>query len=100
MTTEKVLETLLDLNREGATLLVNLHDVRIARRFPGGVALHKGRIVFDGPPERLTGEALAAIYAGDPHDATRAGASPELPGRHHEQDLIRIAEGRDGVAAH
>ena len=100
VTTEKVLETLLDLNREGATLLVNLHDVRIARRFPRVVALRKGRVVFDGPPERLTGEALAAIYAGDPHDAARAGASPEPTGRHHEQDPIRIAEGRDGVAAH
>jgi phosphonate transport system ATP-binding protein len=34
VTTERVLETLLHLNREGATLLANLHDVEVARRFP------------------------------------------------------------------
>ena len=94
VTTEKVLETLLDLNREGATLLVNLHDVEMARRFPRVVALRGGRVAFDGPPERLTKGALAEIYAGDPGREER----PEPDRR--RQAPISIAEGRDGVSAH
>ena len=94
VTTEKVLETLLDLNREGATLLVNLHDVEMARRFPRVVALREGRVTFDGPPERLTDEALAEIYAGDPGREER----PEPDRR--RQAPISITEGRDGVSAH
>ena len=94
VTTEKVLETLLDLNREGATLLVNLHDVEMARRFPRVVALREGRVAFDGPPERLTDETLAEIYAGDPGREER----PEPDRR--MQAPISITEGRDGVSAH
>jgi phosphonate transport system ATP-binding protein len=94
VTTEKVLETLLDLNHEGATLLVNLHDVEMARRFPRVVALREGRVAFDGPPERLTDETLAEIYAGDPGREER----PEPDRR--RQAPISITEGRDGVSAH
>jgi phosphonate transport system ATP-binding protein len=94
VTTEKVLETLLDLNHEGATLLVNLHDVEMARRFPRVVALREGRVAFDGPPERLTDETLAEIYAGDPGREER----PE-PDRRRRAP-ISITEGRDGVSAH
>lgn len=103
VTTERVLDTLLELNREGATLLVNLHDVRIARRFERVVALREGHIVFDGPPERLTEEALNTIYAGDdPYGTARAGASTEQEDevRHRGEDPVRIVEGRDGIASH
>ena len=100
-TTEKVLEALLDLNREGATLLVNLHDVELARRFPRIVALREGSVVFDGPPERLTGERLAAVYAGEEH---RVVGPPEFQngrGRNTEiVNAVRVAQGRDGVSAH
>ena len=100
VTTERVLETLLHLNREGATLLVNLHDVEVARRFPRVVALREGRVAFDGPPERLTDEALAGIYAGDGSDA--AGTEdPALPyARRDLERSMRVTEGRDGVASH
>jgi len=100
VTTERVLETLQHLNREGATLLVNLHDVEIARRFPRVVALREGRVTFDGPPERLTEDELIKIYAGDQR------------GRANVEDLdiprawrgiersVRLTEGRDGVSSH
>jgi phosphonate transport system ATP-binding protein len=100
VTTERVLETLLHLNREGATLLANLHDVEVARRFPRVVALREGRVAFDGPPERLTEDELAKIYAGDPHGTENSEdpgfpyAGPELEGS------FRLAEGRDGVSSH
>lgn len=99
VTTERVMESLLELNNEGATLLVNLHDVTIARRFPRIVALREGRVVFDGPPERLGEERLSRIYAGDPYGTA---ASPEYQDvvRHHTEDPVRLTEGRDGVSAH
>ncbi len=100
VTTERVLETLLHLSRDGATLLVNLHDVEVARRFPRVVALHEGRVAFDGPPERLTAEELAKIYAEDLHGMENS-QNPGLPyARHGTEGSIRVTEGRDGVSAH
>ncbi|MDX5893709.1 phosphonate transport system ATP-binding protein [Rubrobacter radiotolerans DSM 5868] len=96
VTSEKVFETLLDLNREGATLIVNLHDVALARRFPRLVALKDGRVAYDGPPQVLTESRLAGIYSTDParlpangdgKDARTRSGTP-LPG------------GLDGVASH
>ncbi len=97
VTTERVFEALLELNREGATLLVNLHNVELARRFPRIVALREGRVAFDGPPERLSDEALGKIYAGD--DLQRE-APREPPHGLSEGPIIPLAEGRDGVSAH
>ena len=103
VTTERVMEALLELNDEGATLVVNLHDVDFARRFPRVVALRGGRVLFDGPPEQLTGERLEEIYVEDQHRSPAAGASPDGEDPRHcrqEPDSIRIPEGRDGISAH
>ena len=95
------MEALLELNDEGATLLVNLHDVKIARRFPRVVALREGSVVFDGPPERLTDQSLDRIYAGDPYGSGPAPSpEPQEDARHYREDPVRIPEGRDGVSAH
>ncbi len=100
VTTQRVLETLLHLNREGATLLVNLHDVELARRFPRVLALREGCVAFDGPPEELTEDALAMIYAGD-QGATADVEDPGLPyARRGIEGSIRLTEGRDGVSSH
>lgn len=95
VTTEGVMEALLDLNRGGATLLVNLHDVDIARRFPRIVALREGRVAFDGEPKGLTEGLLAAVYEGD---GKLTGEREEQSPRKREP--VRVAEGRDGVSAH
>ena len=100
VTTERVLETLLHLNREGATLLANLHDVEVARRFPRVVALREGRVAFDGPPELLTEDELAKIYEGDP-GGSENGEDPGFPYAGPElEGSFRLAEGRDGVSSH
>lgn len=100
VTTERVLETLIHLNTEGATLMLNLHDVEIARRFPRVVALREGRVVFDGPPGRLTEDELAKIYEGDPHGMEN-GENPSLPpAPHGTGGSFRLLEGRDGVSSH
>ena len=99
VTTGKVLETLLDLNAAGATLLVNLHDVEIARRFPRIVALKAGRLVFDGASESLDEEKLAGIYAGDPAaPPTKASQTRDFEKFREEQ--ARLLEGQDGVTSH
>jgi phosphonate transport system ATP-binding protein len=58
----------------GATLLCSLHQVELAQRFADRIiGLRAGRIVFDGPPERLDADALVAIF-GSPRLYT--GAAP------------------------
>lgn len=59
-----VMEILARICREdGCTVLVSLHQVDMARRFcPRTVALHQGRVVFDGPSEQLTPTLLRELY--------------------------------------
>ncbi len=98
VTSERVMEALLELNDEGATIFVNLHDVSVARTFPRVVALREGRVAFDGPPKRLSDEALNRIYAGDPYSTAPAPEPRKV--RHCRADPARVAEGRDGVSSH
>ncbi|MBA3611082.1 MAG: ATP-binding cassette domain-containing protein [Rubrobacter sp.] len=100
VTTEGVLETLLNLNKAGATLLVNLHDVRIARRFPRVVALKAGRLVFDGSPTLLDEEKLAEIYAGDTGAPSKEEDREEANLRRRREASARVLEGQDGVTSH
>ncbi len=60
----KVMETLANVNREsGTTVLVSLHQVNVAMRYcPRTVALHEGRIVYDGPSAALTPGLLRELY--------------------------------------
>lgn len=69
VTAESVLALLHDCAaRRGATLLVSSHQPRlIAPYVDRFIALDRGRIVFDGPPEGLGHEQLAGIY----EDASR-----------------------------
>ena len=47
-------------------VLVNIHDVELARRFADRiVGMTGGHVVFDGAPERLTDEHLKMIYGGE-----------------------------------
>src|SRR5262249_35912622 len=46
-------------------VIVNIHNVELARRFADRiVGMSKGEVVFDGPPGTLTDSHLLAIYAG------------------------------------
>ena len=52
--------------REGIPVIVNMHDVELARRFADRiVGMAGGKIVFDGPPAGLTDEHLKTIYGGE-----------------------------------
>ena len=64
MNAKVVMDALADINRrDGITVLCNLHTLDTARAYCGRViGMAAGRIVFDGPPDALTGAALRAIY--------------------------------------
>ena len=52
-----------EARERGATVLCSLHQLDLARAFADRIiALHRGRIIFDGKPEALREGDLAAIY--------------------------------------
>ncbi|CAN0654185.1 phosphonate/phosphate ABC transporter ATP binding subunit [Nitratireductor aquimarinus] len=62
-----VMDSLADINaREGITVITNLHTLDTARTYCNRiVGMAKGAVVFDGPPEALTSEAVRTIYGGE-----------------------------------
>lgn len=78
---ETVLGILKGISRErGIAVLCSLHQVDLARRYADRIiGLRGGRIVYDGPAEGLTDQALDLIYRRDsaePKAADRTGATP------------------------
>ncbi len=50
----------------GIPVVVNIHDVELARRFADRiVGMTGGRVVFDGPPDQLSDDHLKLIYGGE-----------------------------------
>ncbi len=96
VTTERVLDALLELNGGGASLLVSLHDVELAKRFPRVVALKEGRVAYDGSPESLSKEKLNDIYDGDMETNPKESDEPDEP---TGPDVTRL-KGQDGISAH
>lgn len=63
----KVMEILATINREdGCTVLVSLHQVNVAMKYcPRTVALHRGKVVYDGPSAALTPALLRNLYGAE-----------------------------------
>ena len=63
---EDALQLLVDcVTRRNVTLLVNLHQPELARRFASRfVGLADGKVVYDGPPEGFTDEHAELVYRG------------------------------------
>lgn len=63
----KVMELLAQMNRErGCTVVVSLHQVEFAIKYcPRTIALHRGRVVYDGPSAALTPQLLGELYGAD-----------------------------------
>jgi phosphonate transport system ATP-binding protein len=50
----------------GIPVLVNMHDVELAKRFADRVVgMSGGKVVYDGPPQYLTDDVLKSIYGGE-----------------------------------
>lgn len=62
-----VMELLAQMNRErGVTVVVSLHQVEFAIKYcPRTVALHRGKVVYDGPSSALTPQLLGELYGAD-----------------------------------
>jgi len=65
-TSVEIMELLAEIARSrGIPVLVNMHDVELARRFADRIiGMKDGGIVFDGPPTELTDAMLTTIYGG------------------------------------
>ncbi|MGI3209705.1 phosphonate ABC transporter ATP-binding protein [Roseovarius tibetensis] len=74
-TSRQIMRLLTEICAErGLPAIVNIHDVPLAQQFMQRiVGLRAGRVVFDGPPEDLTENALTTIYGEEDWNAMRQG---------------------------
>jgi len=66
-TSVEIMQLLTDIARErGIPVIINMHDVELARRFADRIiGMSAGKIVFDGPPQQLSDSTLKIIYGGE-----------------------------------
>jgi phosphonate transport system ATP-binding protein len=66
-TSVEIMQLLADIARShGIPVLINMHDVDLARRFADRIlGMAGGRIVFDGPPHALSETILKQVYGGE-----------------------------------
>ena len=64
ISSEEIMTLLREIcDRDGITIVVNLHQVEMARRFADRIiGMNSGRIVFDGSPEQMTQTVMRTIY--------------------------------------
>lgn len=78
----RIMDLLLSLNQtEKMTVVVSLHQVDYALKYcPRAIALHHGRVVYDGPSRNLTPETLKHIYGAASEELFQAPPSaPPAP---------------------
>ena len=65
-TSVEIMEILASITRRrGIPVIVNIHDVDLARRFAQRIiGMSRGSVVFDGPPHELHEKHLLEIYGG------------------------------------
>ncbi len=66
-TSVEIMELLADVGRaREIPVLINMHDVDLAKRFADRiVGMSGGRVIFDGPPAELGHDMLKQIYGGE-----------------------------------
>jgi len=66
-TSVEIMQLVTDIARKrGIPVVINMHDVELAKRFADRViGMSGGSVVFDGPPDRLSDETLKTIYGGE-----------------------------------
>ncbi len=67
VTSEEIMKLLREIcDRDGITVVVNLHQVETARRYADRIiGMNSGKIVFDDSPERMTQSVMRTIYRRD-----------------------------------
>ncbi len=91
-TSRQIMRLVVELCAErGLAAVINIHDVALARQFARRiVGLRVGQIVFDGPPEALTAEALTAIYGEEDWAAAASLGAAEAGEAEDEADDARV----------
>ncbi len=71
-TSRQIMRLICELCEErGLAAIINIHDVALAQMFVQRVVgLQLGKIVYDGPPDGLSAEALTEIYGEEDWSAT------------------------------
>jgi phosphonate transport system ATP-binding protein len=66
-TSVEIMQLLTDIARDRAIpIVINMHDVELAKRFADRiVGMAGGSVVFDGPPDGLSDGTLKTIYGGE-----------------------------------
>jgi phosphonate transport system ATP-binding protein len=66
-TSVEIMELLAGLtDSRGIPVILNIHNVPLAKRFAGHViGMTGGKVIYDGPPNGLTDEHLKQIYGGE-----------------------------------
>jgi phosphonate transport system ATP-binding protein len=77
-TSRQIMRLICELCRErNLTVVVNIHDVQLARMFAERVVgLRQGEVVYDGSPADLNAEVLTQIYGEEDWDSTGDKATP------------------------
>ncbi|MBO7745877.1 phosphonate ABC transporter ATP-binding protein [Paenibacillus sp. MWE-103] len=75
VTSRAIMEHLSDICRaDGITCIVNLHQVAMARDYATRIiGIHKGEVVFDGPPGELSEDVIHRIYGAAPDGREQGG---------------------------
>ncbi len=86
-TSRQIMRLLVELAKErGTPVLVNIHDVALAKTFADRVVgLESGKVAFDGAPEQVTEQVLTDIYGEEDWSATIRKVEN---GREPEEDLM------------
>nr|WP_198666219.1 phosphonate ABC transporter ATP-binding protein [Tropicimonas sp. IMCC34043] len=66
-TSVEIMELMVEIGRKrDIPILINMHDVGLARRYADRIiGMDRGKVVFDGPPEDITADHLNRIYGGE-----------------------------------
>jgi phosphonate transport system ATP-binding protein len=77
---ERIMGSLKKINEErGITVLCNLHSIETARHYCERlVGMQRGRVVFDGPPDRLTAKQIEMVYEGETEELADMAASEPM----------------------
>ncbi|WP_376878082.1 phosphonate ABC transporter ATP-binding protein [Albirhodobacter sp. R86504] len=78
-TSRQIMRLLIEIcDERGLPAIVNIHDVPLAQQFMQRIiGLRAGRVVFDGPPEKLTDSVLTTIYGAEDWTAMRKDGEAE-----------------------
>lgn len=99
-TSRQIMRLITELcDERGLAAIINIHDVQLAQMFARRiVGLQQGVIVYDGPPDGLTAEALTRIYGEEDWSATIRKVDEEDADA-PDEEVTDVTSTRRGVAA-